>query len=114
MTVSAGQVTQMKAMLGRTMAQTVAVETFQGETGIGPKFAASSNVTCNVSASRRLVRNAEGEEVTSEFTIHVPAASEASFTPHSRVTIGSRVSTVLAVSPKSYRGQVVYVEVACA
>ena len=113
MAVSAAQVAQMDRKLIAMMGTTVAVETYSGESAYGPIYATSVNVTCNVDTTRRLVRNANGDEVLSEFTIHVPAADEAKFTPESRVTIASKVSTVLAVSPKAYKGQVVYVKAAC-
>jgi len=96
------------------MADTVAVETYSGDGAYGPIYAASVNVTCNVNAKRKLVRNAAGDEVVSEVTLQVKAADEAKFTPESRVSISTYVSTVLAVSPKAFRGQVVYVEVAVA
>jgi len=113
MTISATQVTQMCTFGGTLMGDTVAVETYSGESAYGPIYAASANVTCNIDSTRRLVRNSEGMEVVSELTLHVASADEAKFTPESRVTIATRISTVLAVSPKAFKGQVVYVEVAC-
>ncbi len=113
MTVSTRQLAQLTHLLGTWMATTVYVETYQGETGYGPSYAAPVAVVCDVAAKRQLVRDANGDEVVSEFIIHAPAASEASFTPESRVTIGGRVSTVLAVGPKGFRGETAWVEVAC-
>lgn len=113
MTVSTTQAAQMAAELAKLMATTVAVETYSGENGYGPSYATSANVTCYVVPTRRLVRNADGEEELSEVTIHVPPASESKFTPGSRVTIGGRVSTVIAAGLKTYCGCGVNVEVAC-
>ena len=113
MSLTASQVAQARLAVQDAMATTVAVETWTGEGAYGPVYAASANKTCNVDSTRRLVRNSDGEEVVSEFALHVAPADEAAFVPESRVTIASRVSTVLAVSPKQFRGQVVYVKVAC-
>ena len=113
MSLSTSQIAQLREQIEDTMGTTVAVETYSGESAYGPLYATSGNKTCDVDSTRRLVRGPDGSEVTSEFTLHVAAADEASFTPESRVTIATRVSTVLAVNPKAYKGQVVYVEVAC-
>ena len=113
MSLSTTQVAQVRAALGDLMGATVAIETYSGESATGPLYAASANVTCNVHATRQLVRNADGDEVLSEFTIHVPAASVALFTPGSRVTVAGNTSEVLVVSPKTYTAQIAYVDVAC-
>lgn len=105
-------VTQMRHFIDGHRTEIVAVETYAGTTAYGPSLAASVDVTCHVMRTRRLVRNADGVEVVSEVTLHAAAADEAKFTPESRLTIGTQVSTVLAVSPKTLRGEVVYVEVA--
>jgi len=113
MTVSATQVAQMVATLADLRATTVALETYSGESAYGPIYAASVNKTCYVVPARRLVRNAEGLEVISEVTIHADPADEADFTAESRVTIATRISTVITVSAKNLRGHVVDLEVAC-
>jgi len=113
MSLTATQVAQTRVEVAKNMGTTVAVETFSGESGVGPIYAASANVTCGVSTTRRLVRNADGEEVVSERTLYVASTDEAKFTPNSRITIATLVSTVIAVSPKEYKGQVTHVEVAC-
>jgi hypothetical protein len=95
------------------MADTVAVETYSGDGAYGPIYAASVNVTCNINAKRKLVRNAAGDEVVSETTLHVKAADAAKFTPETRVTIATKVTTVIGTSPKAFRGVVVHVEVTC-
>jgi hypothetical protein len=113
MSLTATQVAQARLSVAEDMGTTVAVETWTGEGSYGPVYAASVNKTCNVDSTRRLVRNANGEEVVSELTLHVAPADEAAFLPESRVTVAGRVSTVLAASPKQFKGQVVYVKVAC-
>lgn len=113
MSLTATQIAQARLAVQDAMGTTVAVETWTGEGAYGPVYAASANKACNVDATRRLVRNGNGDEVISELTLHVRAADEAAFVPKTRVTIASRVSTVLAVSPKAYKGQVAYVKVAC-
>jgi hypothetical protein len=40
-------------------------------------------------------------------------ADEAKFTPESRVTFSSRISTVLSVAPQTARGVTVVVKVTC-
>ena len=112
MTVSASQIAQMQDAAEDMMGDTVAVETWTGMSAYGSIYGASANVTCNIDATRRLVRNAEGAEVVSEMTLHVKAADEAKFVLESRVTVATRISTVLTVSPQTFRGQVVLVKVA--
>jgi len=111
--LTATQVAQARLAVADTMGTTVAVETWTGEGAYGPVYAAPVDKTCNVDTTRRLVRNSDGEEVVSELTLHIAPADEAAFAPESRVTIATRVSTVLGVSPKQFKGQVVYVKVAC-
>jgi len=111
MSLTASQVTQARAAVGMSMGDTVTVETYSGESAYGPIYGTSATVVCNVDSTRRLVRNSAGEEVVSEVTLQVAATDEAKFTPETRVTISGRVSTVLGVNPKTYKGQVVYVAV---
>jgi len=113
MSVSASQITQMKAAIGDLLSDTAAVETYAGMTGIGASYGTSASVTCAVDSTRRLIRAADGSEAVSEFTLLVAAADEAKFTPGSRVTISSRTSTVLSAVARAYNAQVVLVEVAC-
>ena len=113
MSLTVTQVARARLAVQDSMGTVVAVETLTGEGAYGPVYGTSANVTCDINSTRRLVRNANGEEVVSEMTLTVAAADEAKFTPESRVTVASRVSTVLAVNPKSFKGQVVCVMVAC-
>jgi hypothetical protein len=111
--LSVAQVAQARISAEANMGTVVAVETYSGESAYGPLYGASASVTCAVDATRRLVRGADGVEVVSEFTLLVASCDEAKFTPESRVTIATRTSTVLSVSPRAFRGGTVYVEVAC-
>lgn len=113
MTVSATQIAQMRVEIADLANETVAVETYAGETAIGPTYATSANVTCKVDSTRRLVLDREGSEVVSERTLFVSSADETKFTPESRVTFATVVSTVIAVAPKTMRGSTVVVEVNC-
>jgi hypothetical protein len=92
---------------------TVSVETFSGQGGVGSIYTPAVSVKVNVDATRRLVRNADGAEVVSEITLAVHPDDETTFTLKSRLTFGGRKSTVLAVSPQTFRGKTVLVEVAC-
>lgn len=103
----------MRKEVSDDMADVVSVETWNGESAYGPTYAAAANKTCNVISKRQLVIDADGEEVISELTLQAASTDEASFVPGSRVTISSRVSTVLSVNPRTFAGQVVYVEVVC-
>ncbi len=113
MSLTATQVAQARVAIGLSIGDAVAVETYSGDSAYGPIYAASTNITCNVDSTRRLVRNSMGDEVVSEVTLQVASTDEAKFTPESRVTIAARVSTVLAVNPKTFKGQVLYVAVSC-
>jgi hypothetical protein len=105
------------------------VSTYAGEGAYGPIVADPRTVWCNVDETRRLVRDANGDEAVSEATLHlhpqtrtVPAEDTvqvtldplAVFTPESPVTIRGRDSRVLAAKPHTIRGKVVMVEVTCA
>ena len=93
---------------------TVSVATYAGESAYGPVYADAITVPCSIDATRRLVRNANGDEAISEATLSVHPDDEAAFTPESAVTIEGRSSRVLATSPQRFRGKTVYLKVACA
>jgi hypothetical protein len=92
----------------------VSVETYAGDGAYGPTYAAAVTVPCNVEATRRLVRNAAGDEVVSESTLFVHPDDVASFVPESLLTFETRTSRVLAVSPRTFRGATSHAEVSCA
>lgn len=113
MSLSESQADQVRLAVEEAMGDSVTVETYAGDSGVGPVYAAVASVTCNVDATRRLVRNSDGAEVVSEFTLQVASDDADTFTPQSRITLATRVSTVLSVNPKTFNGLVVYAEVAC-
>jgi hypothetical protein len=92
---------------------TVSVQTYTGESAYGPVYAAATSARVNVDATRRLVRNAAGEEVVSEATLYVHPNDAALFVPESRVSIGDRLSTVLGVSVQTFRGSDAFAKVSC-
>jgi len=100
----------------------VTVETYTGEGSYGPVFAAPVTVKVNVDQTRRLVRNAAGDEVVSESTldVHPQPRDETTrvlldaatlFTPESRVTVSGRAAKVIGVKPNTVRGRLVFVKV---
>ena len=100
----------------------VSVETYSGEGSYGPVFEAPVTVKVNVDQTRRLVRNAAGDEVVSESTlaVHPQPRDETTralldattlFAPESRVTISGRAAKVIGVKPNTMRGRIVYVSV---
>ena len=94
---------------------TVAVETYSGDSAYGPIYAASTSIHCHIDARRHLIRNTYGDEVVSEATLYVHPDDAAPFTPESRVTIPTgRVSSVLTVAPSTWRGNEAMVMVSIA
>lgn len=76
---------------------TVEVEAYLGDGAYGPIYAAPVTVRCLIDDTRRLVRNANGDEVTAETTLYV-GDLDANIPPESRVTVNGRTTTVLSVS----------------
>jgi len=90
---------------------TVSVETYTGDGAYGPVYGAAVAVDCRMDATRKLVRDSNGDESVSERTLYIHPDDSAYFTPESRVTASSRVSLVMAVNPHTVRGNTVHVEV---
>ena len=103
----------MKTIPHRLLRDTVSVETYSGESAYGPIYGTAATVLCKASSLRQLVRNGAGDEVVSELTLYVHPDDEAKFTPESRVTYSSRVSTVLGAGSQSRPGETVLVKVTC-
>lgn len=106
----------------------VTVTTRTGEGAYGPIHAAAQIVLCNIDETRRLVRDAAGDEQVSEATLILHPTTRvlngagvvvgtvdplAAFTPESPVTIRDRATRVLAAKPHTLRGRTVAVEVTC-
>lgn len=77
---------------------TATIETFTGAGAYGDVFASPVTVSCFVDPSRRLIRNANGEQVVSESTLYTPVTNAALFTNDSRVTVNGVVARVVKVN----------------
>jgi len=97
----------------RLLRDSVSVQTYTGHAAYGPVLATAVTVLCKVSMVRQLVRNSDGAEVVSEMTVYAHPDDEATFTPQSTVTFGSRVGTVLSVAAQGRPGETVLVKVVC-
>ena len=93
---------------------TITVRSYAGEGPYGPAYAAAVTVRCNVDASRRLVRNAAGDEVVSEATLHAHPDVADAFPPESLVTINGRNTVVIGAKTHTLRGRPTHVEVTVA
>lgn len=111
------------------MKQLVTVATRTGEGAYGPIDAEPRTVECMVDETRRLVRDANGDETTSEATLTLHPVTRVLddthhaidwvdplevFTPESPVTINGRTSRVLSVKATKVRSSTLSVEVTCA
>ncbi|NUO58994.1 MAG: hypothetical protein HOV78_20225 [Hamadaea sp.] len=74
---------------------TVTVRTKTGSGANGDIFAAAVDRDVFLEDSRRLVRNATGEQVVSEATLYADVADQAIFTTDSKVTLPGRTARVL-------------------
>lgn len=107
---------------------TVTVATYSGEGAYGTAYAEEVSALVNVDATRRLVRNANGDETVAEATIQAhpttrlvdtngqPAGTADPlilFAPESKVTLPGREtpSTVLAAKANTLRGRTIFVEI---
>lgn len=96
------------------MGEVVSVETYTGDSAYGAIYAPAVTVPCNVRSLRRLVIGGDGEEATSEVTLEVRPDDVDHFMPESRVTFATRTSKVLSITPATYKGRIVFIQVACA
>lgn len=79
--------------------QTVTVEPYQGTGAYGDIYGPAVQVRAIVDAGRRLVRDADGREVTSETTLYAPLSTVAP--AGSRITLANgTTSTVIAAKPR--------------
>lgn len=109
----------------------VVVETRTGEGAYGPINAAPRAVACSVDETRRLVRDATGDETVSEATLLLHPRTHVIegvltrtvvatvdplevFTPESPVTVNGRASRVLSAKHLKVRNSILAVEVTCA
>jgi hypothetical protein len=91
----------------------VTVETYAGQSSVGPAYSAATLVASHADATRRLVVAADGKEAVSELTLTVHPEDAALFTPQSRVTYATRKSLVISAKPATFRGCAIACEVSC-
>jgi len=103
----------VSAVPRRLLRESVSVQTKSGEGAYGPIVAEAATVACKASWRRQLVRDANGEEVVSELTLHVHPDDEARFTPGSALTYEGYATTVLSVAPERRPSETVVVRVTC-
>lgn len=106
----------------------VVVQTRSGGGSYGDTLADPVTVPCLIDETRRMVRDASGQQVVSEATLTLHPLSDTMaedgtaaganpmdlFTQGSEVTINDRTSEVLAAKELKLRGSVFAVEVTCA
>jgi len=112
-----------------TLKDRVTVRTRTGEGSYGDVFAEALDVPCYLDETRRLVRDASGQQAVSEATLTLHPDSRATlraephtpsvvdplevFTPESEVDLGGRLSRVITARRITMRGYVVSIEVTC-
>lgn len=91
------------------------VEPYLGSGSLGAKFGAPVSIPgLPQSATTRLVRGPNGNEITSTATVYAELEHLAHFAVHSRVTLDSgRVTTVAALSAPDVYGLMGFVAVNC-
>lgn len=94
--------------------ETVSVQSYLGEGAYGPVYGEAVQVSCELDSTRRLVRNANGEEALSAATVIVHPADADYFGPDSLVTVAGRPSHVLSMNAQMYRGYPVLLKVVVA
>lgn len=90
--------------ISRLFTQSVSVETFAGTKNGNAVYATAATVACFVNDSRKLVRNATGEEVVSTTTLYTPLADVAVFAVGSRVNVNGRKAFVLGAYKRDSAG----------
>jgi len=84
--------------------QSVSVQTYQGHGAYGASFASPVTIKCFVNDARKLVRAPDGTEVVSSTTLYAPLASVDAFAVGSKVTVNTRVATVLGAYRRDSAG----------
>lgn len=84
------------------LVHTVLIESYVGESAVGPIFGAPTTVPCFVDDKRRKVRSAVGDEVISETTVYCQLDVDAPV--DSRVTVNGRQALVLVSSRRDGGG----------
>jgi hypothetical protein len=96
-------VTGIPGFLLAQAGQDVQVEPYRGASAYGDVFDLPATVRAIVEASRRLVRDRDGRQVTSETTLYCQPGQD--IPPGSRVTLpDGRITTVVQAIPNDGRG----------
>lgn len=92
----------------------IQIEPYTGQGGNGPTYGPPVQVKCFRDDARKLVRNAQGEQVISSSTCYCPPGTVAP--PLSRVTFDGRASYVIVTNSRDSAGMPTpdHVEVALA
>ena len=94
----------------RWFVEALAVQTFRGESSTGRVYDGPVDFLGQVEHKRKVVLNAEGDEVVSDFTVRALPAYEHLLTEGSIVEHNGRKVTLLAVRTYTVRGEPAYVE----
>lgn len=97
----------------------VVVSTFQGSGSLGSNYSDPIPMFGNVSATRTLVRDSSGREVTAEITVRLPPEHDGSPTlpmvpAESQVTVEGYSGSVITAKPLKRFGVTGYVEITVA
>lgn len=103
----------MRALPANLQRDPISVRERLGVSSTGPEFAAAVSLYGRVEFGRRLVRNADGDEVVSEVTLYVHPDDADPFTPLSEVTLSGYVTHVISAHPQGRPGETVLVKVTC-
>lgn len=87
----------MADLPGWLLRHKITVEPLLGDGPYGEQYGPPVEVPCFLDRKRRLVRNANGDEVVSETTVYCPLDAEGSFPTDSRVTLPGPSGTVAYV-----------------
>ena len=79
--------------------QQVSVETYLGETGAGPSYAAPLTLRCRIEPKRAKVTNRHGAEVISNAVLVAFPEAQPHLLPESRVSWAGSVHTIVAALP---------------
>jgi hypothetical protein len=89
----------------------LSVQTYCGETAVGPDLAAPRSVSGKATLQRELVRDSAGSEVLSSLTAYVRPEDADIFTPGSLVTYGGLTAVVISKSINARPGEPVVTKV---
>lgn len=88
------------------MPHTVSVEPLEGAGAYGDRFTAQvDNIACMRDDKVRMVRNSDGDQVTSQTTLYMRLVQEPRFPAGSRVHLPTRVATVIGYARREDGGK---------